>query len=98
MDAKQAMFEVDAMMGEFSGEIKKTVFCREMIQGILEKGGSLDYAGPNGKPENGYFWGLVYIIDELENGFQKLQEGVHQLFHEVHGNAETEPATENQGG
>ena len=87
MEAKKAMFEVDSLMGDFSGEIWKITFVRDMIQGVIENGGGFDMCR-NGGHDISHFWGLVHIIDDLEDGYAKLRAGVDDLF--VKSKTETE--------
>lgn len=78
MDAKQAMMRVDEMMGEFSGEVQKVAFCRQMIEDVVNGDGEFDRQG-----EKTTMMGLAYILSDLEQSHDKLRDGIQGLFNET---------------
>ena len=87
MDAKQAMMRVDELMGEFSGNVHKIAFCRQMIEDAANGGGGLERMGENN------LYGLACILSDLEGGYHQLKAEVRGLFDEAHG-VDRENATE----
>ena len=84
MDAKQATFEMDSMVGALGEQIGKMAFCRQMIEDVANSGGEFDRQG-----EKPTMMGLAYVLSDVEAAYEKLQQDVHRLFDEARAETET---------
>ena len=85
MDAKEAIFEMDSMVGTLGEQIGKMAFCRQMIEDVANSGGEFDRQG-----EKPTMMGLAFVLSDVEDAYEKLQQEVLQLLEKA--KTETEAA------